>query len=206
MRPLRRQPDDRAPGAAGAVRRRPRRPPARAGGRSSPRGRCTAGPGVFLSFTEEMAPARHEADVAARCRPASTRRARRSSPTSRLADGAEVVRVERVRLADGVPIAFEDAAVRGRARAPCSTPTSSVGSLHDELGRLGVVATSATGTVTARLRDAAPSAAARGRRRARRCSSSCACCSTSTAARSSAPSRATSPTATSSTSSTRTTA
>ncbi len=62
----------------------------------------------------------------------------------------EVVRVERVRLADGVPIAYEDAAVVGEHRAVLDADLES-GSLHQALERLGVVATSATGTVTARL-------------------------------------------------------
>ncbi len=62
---------------------------------------------------------------------------------------AEVVRVERIRLADGVPIAFEDAAVR-REHGAVLDADLTTGSLHAALERLGVVATSASGTVTAR--------------------------------------------------------
>ena len=61
-----------------------------------------------------------------------------------------MVRVERVRLADGVPIAFEDAAVLGEHRAVLDADLAT-GSLHGALEGLGVVATSASGTVTARL-------------------------------------------------------
>ena len=73
-------------------------------------------PGVFLSFTEEMA--RRGMTPTSRLVSAGIDAARPEELADlRLADGAEVVRVERVRLADGVPIAFEDAAVL--RRAPC---------------------------------------------------------------------------------------
>jgi GntR family transcriptional regulator len=106
-------------------------------------------PGVFLSFTEEMA--RRGMKPTSRLVSAGLDAAR---PEERdalaLADGDEVVRVERVRLADGVPIAFEDAAVRGELRAVLGADLEH-GSLHAELARLGTVAESASGTVTARL-------------------------------------------------------
>ena len=106
-------------------------------------------PGVFLSFTEEMA--RRGMSATSRLVSAGVAAARPEELADlRLADGADVVRIERVRLADGVPIAFEDAAVVIEHRAVLDRNLE-VNSLHDELGRLGVVATSATGTVTARL-------------------------------------------------------
>jgi GntR family transcriptional regulator len=106
-------------------------------------------PGVFLSFTEEMA--RRGMTATSRMVSAGIDSARPEELADlRLAEGADVVRVERVRLADGVPIAFEDAAVLIDHRAVLDSNLE-VNSLHGELGRLGVVATSATGTVTARL-------------------------------------------------------
>jgi GntR family transcriptional regulator len=106
-------------------------------------------PGVFLSFTEEMG--RRGMKPTSRLVSAGTDAAR---PEERdalaLPDYADVVRVERVRLADGFPIAFEDAAVRGDLRAVVGADLEH-GSLHAELARLGIVAASATGTVTARL-------------------------------------------------------
>ena len=112
-------------------------------------------PGVFLSFTEEMA--RRGMTATSRLVSAGIDAARPEEVADlRLPDGADVVRVERVRLADGVPIAFEDAAVLTDHRAVLDRNLE-VNSLHDELGRLGVVATSATGTVTARLVTSAES-------------------------------------------------
>jgi GntR family transcriptional regulator len=106
-------------------------------------------PGVFLSFTEEMA--RRGMVATSRLVAAGIDAATPEEVADfGLHDGANVVRVERVRLADGVPIAFEDAAVLEEHRAVLDADLED-GSLHDELGRLGVVATSATGTVTARL-------------------------------------------------------
>jgi GntR family transcriptional regulator len=112
-------------------------------------------PGVFLSFTEEMA--RRGMKASSRLVSARLDAARPEEIADLLlADGAEVVRVERVRLADGVPIAFEDAAVVADHAGVLDADLES-GSLHDELGRLGVVATSATGSVTALLATAAES-------------------------------------------------
>ena len=110
-------------------------------------------PGVFLSFTEEMA--RRGKAAMSRLVSAGISPARPEELADlRLAAGADVVRIERVRLADGVPIALEDAAVVIEHRAVLDADLAR-GSLHDELGRLGVIATSATGTVTARLVDRA---------------------------------------------------
>jgi GntR family transcriptional regulator len=105
--------------------------------------------GVFLSFTEEMA--RRGMTATSRLVSARIDAARPEEIADlRLAEGADVVRVERVRLADGVPIAFEDAAVVGDYQAVLDADLAA-GSLHGALETLGVVATSATGTVTARL-------------------------------------------------------
>jgi GntR family transcriptional regulator len=105
--------------------------------------------GVFLSFTDEMA---------WRGKVASSRLVAAGIVSARpeemaelgLPAGAQVARLERVRLADGVPIAFEDAAVLAEY-APALGADLEAGSLHAALDALGVVATSASGTVTARL-------------------------------------------------------
>ena len=67
-----------------------------------------------------------------------------------LARGEQVVRVLRVRLADGIPIALEDAALVARLAGVLEADLES-GSLHTELGRFGVAPTRAVGTITARL-------------------------------------------------------
>jgi GntR family transcriptional regulator len=106
-------------------------------------------PGVFLSFTEEMA--RRGMKATSRLVSARLDAARPEEAADfGVEPGADVVRVERVRLADGVPIAFEDAAVLAEHRAVLDTDLAH-GSLHGGLARLGVVAASAVGTVTARL-------------------------------------------------------
>lgn len=106
-------------------------------------------PGVFLSFTEEMG--RRGMVATSRVVVAQLGAARPEEVDDLgLAPGSDVVRVERVRLADGVPIAVEDAAVVVDHRGVLDADLEN-GSLHDALGELGVVATSATGTVTARL-------------------------------------------------------
>ena len=104
--------------------------------------------GVFLSFSDEMAWRGKVASsrvVAAGLAPARPE----EIDALGLEPDAEVVRVERVRLADGVPIAFEDAAVLAEYRDVLDADLVG-GSLHEALERLGVVATSASGTVTAR--------------------------------------------------------
>jgi GntR family transcriptional regulator len=106
-------------------------------------------PGVFLSFTEEMA--RRGKVATSRLISVRMDAARPEELADLVLDaGSQVVRVERVRLADGVPIALEDAAVLDVYRAVLDAELES-GSLHDALSGLGVVATSATGSVTARL-------------------------------------------------------
>ena len=105
--------------------------------------------GVFLSFSEEMAWRGKVASsrvVAAGIAPARPE----ETAELRLPAGVEVARVERVRLADGVPIAFEDAAVLAEYAGVLDADLAA-GSLHAALEELGVVATSASGTVTARL-------------------------------------------------------
>ena len=105
--------------------------------------------GVFLSFTEEMA--RRGMVASSRLVAAGVGPPRPEEVAALdIADDDVVVRVERVRLADGVPIAYEDAAVLGEHRAVLDADLEA-GSLHLALERVGVVATSATGTVTARL-------------------------------------------------------
>lgn len=106
-------------------------------------------PGVFLSFTEEMerrglAPSSEL--VSAGIAPARPE----EIAELHLEDGADVVRIERVRFADGTPIAFEDAALRTDLAGVLAADLRG-GSLHAALNALGVVATSATGTVQARL-------------------------------------------------------
>ena len=61
-----------------------------------------------------------------------------------------MVRVVRVRLADGVPVALEDAALVPELGGVLEEDLGG-GSLHSALERRGVVATRATGTITARL-------------------------------------------------------
>ncbi|CAN5833224.1 MAG: GntR family transcriptional regulator [Ilumatobacteraceae bacterium] len=105
--------------------------------------------GVFLSFTDEMAWRGKVASsrlVSARVDPARPEEV----DALGVAPGGEVVRVERVRLADGVPIAFEDAAVL-IDHADVLEADLDQGSLHRALEGLGVVATSASSTVTARI-------------------------------------------------------
>jgi GntR family transcriptional regulator len=89
-------------------------------------------PGVFLSFTEEMN--RRGVQATSRLLGAGMDEPRRSESLDLgLAPGSQVVRIARVRLADGL-----DEDLGG-------------GSLHSALERRGVIATRATGTITARL-------------------------------------------------------
>ena len=67
-----------------------------------------------------------------------------------LAPDSQVVRVVRVRLADGVPVALEDAALDPELGWVLDVDLGG-GSLHGALASRGVVATRATGTITARL-------------------------------------------------------
>jgi GntR family transcriptional regulator len=106
-------------------------------------------PGVFLSFTEEMS--RRGLRATSRLLSAGMDQPRRAETLDLgLAPDSQVVRVARVRLADGVPVALEDAALLPELRAVLDEDLGD-GSLHSALERRGVVATRATGTITARL-------------------------------------------------------
>ena len=106
-------------------------------------------PGVFLSFTEEMA--RRGLVASSRLLSAGISPARPEEVADLcLAPDADVVRIERVRLADGVPIAFEDVALLVDHAEVLASDLRS-GSLHRALEAIGVVASSASGTIGARL-------------------------------------------------------
>jgi GntR family transcriptional regulator len=106
-------------------------------------------PGVFLSFTEEMN--RRGVQATSRLLAAGMDDPRQPEVEDlRLAPGSQVVRVVRVRLADGVPVALEDAALVPELGGVLEEDLGG-GSLHSALERRGVVATRATGTITARL-------------------------------------------------------
>jgi GntR family transcriptional regulator len=106
-------------------------------------------PGVFLSFTEEMN--RRGMQATSRLLAAGMDDPRRSETLDLgLAPGSQVVRIARVRLADGVPVALEDAALVPELRDVLDEDLGG-GSLHAALERRGVIATRATGTITARL-------------------------------------------------------
>ena len=113
-------------------------------------------PGVFLSFTEEMN--RRGVQASSRLLSAGMDDPRRSEALDLgLAPGSQVLRVVRVRLADGVPVALEDAALVPELGGVLEEDLA-VGSLHSALERRGVVATRATGTITARLARASETA------------------------------------------------
>jgi GntR family transcriptional regulator len=106
-------------------------------------------PGVFLSFTEEMN--RRGMQATSRLLWAGMDDARRPEVEDLgLAPDSQVVRIVRVRLADGVPVALEDAALVPELRDVLDEDLGG-GSLHGALERRGVVATRATGTIRARL-------------------------------------------------------
>jgi GntR family transcriptional regulator len=106
-------------------------------------------PGVFLSFTEEMN--RRGVQATSRLLSAGLDDARRSEVLDLgLAPDSQVVRVTRVRLADGVPVALEDAALLPELGEVLAEDLGA-GSLHGALARRGIVATRAVGTITARL-------------------------------------------------------
>jgi GntR family transcriptional regulator len=106
-------------------------------------------PGVFLSFTEEMN--RRGMQATSRLLSAGMDDPRRAETLDLgLAPGSQVVRIRRVRLADGVPVALEDAALVPELGGVLKEDLGG-GSLHSALERRGVVATRATGTITARL-------------------------------------------------------
>jgi GntR family transcriptional regulator len=106
-------------------------------------------PGVFLSFTEEMS--RRGVQATSRLLAAGMDEPLRSEAADLgLAPDSQVVRVARVRLADGVPVALEDAALIPELRSVLDEDLAG-GSLHRMLEERGVVATRATGTIAARL-------------------------------------------------------
>ena len=106
-------------------------------------------PGVFLSFTEEMN--RRGVQATSRLLGAGMDDARRSETLDLgLAPDSQVVRITRVRLADGVPVALEDAALVPELRDVLEEDLGA-GSLHSALERRGIVATRAVGTIAARL-------------------------------------------------------
>ncbi len=86
------------------------------------------------------------------------------SDALRLADGADIVSVTRLRLADNQPMAIEQAVLPGRLRQVLSVDLNTA-SLHDSITQLGSVAATGRGTVTAELAsgdDAAHLYVARG--------------------------------------------
>src|SRR5919106_6296544 len=102
-------------------------------------------PGVFLSFTEEMS--RRGVQATSRLLSAGLDDPRRPEAEDLgLAPGGQVVRVVRVRLADGVAVALEDAALVPELAGVLEEDLGG-GSLHGALERRGVVATRATGTI-----------------------------------------------------------
>ena len=106
-------------------------------------------PGVFLSFTEEMG--RRGMQATSRLLAAGMDDPHRAEVLDLgLAPDQQVVRIARVRLADGVPVALEEAALVPELRGVLDEDLGG-GSLHDALARRGVIATRATGTITARL-------------------------------------------------------
>ena len=106
-------------------------------------------PGVFLSFTEEMN--RRGLRASSRLLSAGLDDPRRPEALDLgLAPDSQVVRVVRVRLADGVPVALEDAALAPEL-AWVLDEDLGCGSLHGALAGRGIIATRATGTITARL-------------------------------------------------------
>lgn len=106
-------------------------------------------PGVFLSFTEEMG--RRGLRPSSRLVSAALDWPRPDEVADLgLSPGEQIVRVVRVRLADGMPIALEEAALTAGLAGVLEADLES-GSLHTELGRLGVAPTRAVGTITARL-------------------------------------------------------
>lgn len=113
-------------------------------------------PGVFLSFTEEMN--RRGAQASSRLLSAGLDDPRRPEALDLgLVPGSQVVRVVRVRLADGVPVALEDAALVPELAWVLEADLG-CGSLHGALAGRGIIATRATGTITARLARASETA------------------------------------------------
>lgn len=105
--------------------------------------------GVFLSFSEEMG--RRGLKPSSRLISATFDQPRPVEIADlRLRQGDRVVRIVRVRLADGVPVALEDAALPERYAFVLEADLTT-GSLHKALEQRGTVASRATGTIHARL-------------------------------------------------------
>lgn len=106
-------------------------------------------PGVFLSFTEEMN--RRGMLATSRLLKAGTDDPRPVETQDLvLAPDSKVVRLIRVRMADGVPVALEDTALIPELVGVLDEDLVD-GSLHSALRSHGVLATRAVGTITARL-------------------------------------------------------
>lgn len=100
----------------------------------------------LTSFTNEMR--RHGRAPSSRLlertqRPATLVESRRLG----IDDGAEVVVVRRIRLADGEPVALEHAVLRGDAADAVLGADLEAGSLHAALREAGLVPTSGRGTI-----------------------------------------------------------
>jgi GntR family transcriptional regulator len=106
-------------------------------------------PGVFLSFTEEMH--RRGMQPTSRLLQASLETPRPVETSSLgVSQSDQVVRILRVRLADGIAVAIEEATLVPRL-ADVLDEDLGAGSLHAALAKRGIVAVRATGTITARL-------------------------------------------------------
>jgi len=106
-------------------------------------------PGVFLSFSEEME--RRGLKPSSRLISAGLEHARPTEVADlRLGHQDRVVRIVRVRLADGVPVALEDAALPERYTFVLDADLTN-GSLHKALEARGTIASRAVGTIHARL-------------------------------------------------------
>ncbi len=108
-------------------------------------------PGLLMSFTEEMT--RRGLSPSSRIVSAGMEPAREVEVEQlRLVDGSDVVRVVRVRCADGLPVGIEDTAL-----VPWLSPVLAAdlaqGSLHRAIGDCGVHPRRAIGSLAARLAD-----------------------------------------------------
>ena len=119
----------------------------------------------LLSFSEQMrrrgqvASAEH---VAVDVRPATADEAKRLE----LPDGEDVVVLRRLRLADGVPLAEEEAVLPGRLAAAIEGADWRTASLHERLVAAGVVPHAGRATITAQSATAADARRLKVRRNA----------------------------------------